>query len=346
MVSRKSQQQEIQALLARLEPELQQAFLDSITGIKANVNEALMVERLRQGDIEGAMNAVNLDVASYRPVSKAVEITYEAGGDVAAKIVPKVTANNGSTALFRFDIRHPTAADDLRNLSSNFITGDLLEPQRQAIRDALANGIAAGRAPRRTALDVVGRIDPITKQRTGGIIGLSGPQAGYVDSFTQRLLSGDPVEMKKVLEMGRRDKRFDATIRRAITEGKPLDLATVQKMASRYSDRLLLLRGETIARTETMTAFNKGQLAAMQQAINEGRVSASIVVKVWHAFLDEKTRFTHRLLNKKEVAFYDQFTTARGAHLMHPGDPSAPADEIVCCRCWMETKIDFFADLD
>jgi len=75
-------------------------------------------------------------------------------------------------------------------------------------------------------------------------------------------------------------------------------------------------------------------------------VSAAVVVKVWHAFIDERTRFTHRLLNKKAVGFYDKFVTARGAQLLHPGDPEGGADEIVCCRCWMETKIDFLADLD
>jgi hypothetical protein len=337
--------QEIRALLDKLEPELQAAFLDSISGIKSNVNEALIIARLKEGDIEGAMRAVNIDPAAYRAVGRSIENTFEAGGEVAAKAVPNVTATNGPTALFRFDVGHPTAAADLRRNSSGLITG-LVDDQRQAVREALANGIAAGRAPRRTALDIVGRIDPVTKRRTGGIIGLSSQQARYVDSFTQRLLSGDPDEINKVLDMGRRDKRFDAAIRKAIAAGQPLDLATVQKMAARYSDRLLQLRGETIARTETMTAFNKGQLSAMHQAISEGRVSASVVVKVWHAFLDERTRFTHRLLNKKEVGLNEQFVSAHGAHLDHPGDPNAPAEEIVNCRCWMETKIDFLADLD
>ena len=95
-----------------------------------------------------------------------------------------------------------------------------------------------------------------------------------------------------------------------------------------------------------MTAFNKGQMSAMQQAIDEGRVSADIVVKTWHAFLDERTRFTHRHLNKKTIGFYEKFKTLRGAELMHPGDPAGGANEIVNCRCWMETKIDFLADLD
>jgi hypothetical protein len=95
-----------------------------------------------------------------------------------------------------------------------------------------------------------------------------------------------------------------------------------------------------------MTAFNKGQMAAMQQAISQGRVSASVVVKIWNAFLDERTRFTHRTLNGTSVGFHENFVTARGAMLAYPGDPAGGVSEIACCRCWMTIDIDFLADLD
>lgn len=343
MARKPSAKQQIRKLLDDLEPTVQQAFFDSIDNLKSNVALNRIVERLEQQDIDGALRLLNIDPSAYRPLQKATEEVFESGGAQGAKKVPK--PSDAATATFRFDIRHPTAEQELREYSSTLVTR-ISEDQRQAIRDALAEGIAQGRAPRRTALDIVGRLDRITGRREGGIIGLSAPQAKYVENMRQRLLSGDKEELKKVLAMERRDKRFDRTIKEAIKTGKKLDQATVDRMTGRYADRLLLLRGETIARTETMTAFNKGQMSSMGQAIAEGRISAAIVMKVWHAFMDERTRFTHRLLNNTRVAFYDKFQTARGRFMAHPGDPEGGVEECACCRCWMEFVIDFLADLD
>jgi hypothetical protein len=343
MARKPSAKNQIRALLDELEPKVQQAFFDSIDNLKSNVELNRIIERLEQQDIDGAMRALNIDPAAYRPLQKATEDVFESGGNQGAKKVPKTP--EAATTTFRFDIRHPTAEQDLRQYSSTLVTR-ITEDQRQAVRDALADGIAQGRAPRRTALDIVGRLSSVTGRREGGIIGLSVPQAKYVENMRQRLLSGDKEELKKVLTMQRRDRRFDRTILAAINNGTKLDQATVDRMTMRYADRLLLLRGETIARTETMTAFNKGQMASMGQAIAEGRVAASLVVKIWHAFLDERTRFTHRILNNTSVAFYDKFQTARGRFMAHPGDPEGGVEECACCRCWMEFEIDFLADID
>lgn len=345
MAKRPSQRSHIRGLLDGLEPELRRAFEDSIDNLKAGVRLAEIVDRLEAKDIEGAIQTLGIEASTYRPLKKEVDETFEAGGNEAARRVPRVSEHNGSTALFRFDIEHPTAAQELRLYSSSLIT-NIVEDQRQAIRETLANGIAAGRAPRRTALDIVGRINRVTGRREGGIVGLTTPQARYVESMRLRLSSGDPKSLEKVFGMSRRDKRFDRTIMKAIETGQKIPVEMIERMTARYADGLLLLRGETIARTETMTAFNKGQMAAMQQAINEGRVSESLVVKVWHAFVDKRTRDTHLNLNQKQVGFKDLFQSISGAHMLHPGDPAGGPSEIVNCRCWMETKIDFLADID
>lgn len=354
-MARRPTSNHIRGIMDALEPSVREAFMQGVDNMRLNSGltrkeQSAMLDRLeeavRRQDLEEAARTLNLDPASFRQLNKSLSAVYEAGGDEAARKIPKVTENNGSTALFRFDVEHPTAAQELRLYSSNLITGQILPDQRQLIRDALANGIQQGRAPRRTALDLVGRINAVSGKREGGLIGLSSVQAQYVQTMRERLLSGDPAEMQKVFGLSRRDKRFDARIRAAIRDGKPLDEATVTRLTTRYSDRLLQLRGETIARTETMSAFNKGQMSSMQQAINEGRVSASVVVKEWHAFLDEKVRFTHRALNNTVVGFNDMFETARGAFMAYPGDFNGGAAECVNCRCWLNVKIDFLADLD
>ncbi len=109
--------------------------------------------------------------------------------------------------------------------------------------------------PRQTALDIVGRVSRTSNRREGGVIGLTAAQGQYVARARQELLSGEPDQLQRYLERGRRDKRFDRTILASIRDGKPINRETVDRIVGRYADRLLELRGEMLARTETMTAL-------------------------------------------------------------------------------------------
>ena len=61
-----------------------------------------------------------------------------------------------------------------------------------------------------------------------------------------------------------RDARFDSMIRRAIEKGEPLNQTDIERILARYSDRLLRFRGEVIARSEALAAFNTGRDLAMR----------------------------------------------------------------------------------
>lgn len=337
--------QRIQALIAKHEPAMQQAFMASVENLTSNLEVGRIVRMLERQDITGALQSLNIDESAFRPFDKAIAEAFEASGRARTNALPKIKQADGSTATIRFDVRHPTADAWLRTHSSELITG-IVQDQKMAIREVLAEGIAAGRAPRTTALNIVGRLSRATGRREGGIIGLTGQQERYVASMRARLASGDVDEMRKVLSMERRDKRFDRAIMSAISQGKKLDAEAITRMTGRYADRLLLLRGETIARTETMGALNQGQIESMNQLIGKGLVNRDVVVKVWHSVGDNKVRHTHHALNRKSVGIDQSFVSPSGALIAYPGDPKAPAAERVCCRCWMETKIDFFADLD
>lgn len=94
------------------------------------------------------------------------------------------------------------------------------------------------------------------------------------------LVSGDPTLIANYFTRVRRDKRFDAAIQAAIDAGKPIPADTVAKITGRYADRLLELRGETVGRTETLTALNSASTEAMQQAIDGGNVQQQVVTSV------------------------------------------------------------------
>lgn len=214
------------------------------------------------------------------------------------------------------------------------------------MRLALEAGQAEGRNPRATALDIVGRMDRATGQRVGGILGLNSAQTDAVIRARAELLSGDPAQMRNYLTRARRDKRFDRLVLKAIREGRPMGKADVDAITGRYKDRLLALRGETIARTETLAGLNAGKEEGIRQLIDSGKVQRSAVKKVWRATGDDRTRDSHMALNGTEIGIDEAFTSPlTGAQMMYPHDTSrgAPPSEVIGCRCFYEIKIDYFA---
>jgi len=203
-----------------------------------------------------------------------------------------------------------------------------------------------GRNPRATALDIVGRLNRATGMREGGILGLNAAQTDAVIRARAELLSGDPAMLRNYLARARRDKRFDRLVMKAIREGRPMGRADVDAITGRYKDRLLQLRGETIARTETLASLNAGKEEGIRQLIDSGKVQRSAVKKVWRATGDDRTRDSHMALNGEEVGIDAAFTSPlTGAQMMYPHDTSrgAPASETIGCRCFYEIKVDYFA---
>lgn len=323
-------------LLDEYEPKLQKAFLDAIADIKSQVVLKALVERLERGDVPGAIALLNIDAEAFGKLDLAFVEAYNAGGmGLAGEL--KLRDPDGQRIVFRFGVRNPEAEAWLREHSATLVTR-IVEDQRTAIRTALAEGLTQGQNPRTTALDVVGRVSRVTGKREGGIIGLTAPQERFVASARQELMSGD---LRAYLARERRDKRFDGTIRAAIKSGKPLDRGTVDRITGRYADRLLVLRGEMLSRTETMMALGKSRDDAMRQAITSGKVDAAFVTKTWRSAGDSRVRHTHRAMNGDQVGYFDGFQSPSGARLMFPGDPAAPISETSGCRCTVEYKVDY-----
>jgi len=154
--------------------------------------------------------------------------------------------------------------------------------------------------------------------------------------------------MKHYLTRGRRDKRFDRSVTKAIREGRPVDPEIAAKAMIAYERRLLQLRGETIGRVETMTSLQSAKHEAYRQAIAAGKVDAANITKKWRTAGDLRVRHTHQRMNGDVVKFNDPFVSPSGARLQYPMDRSlgAGADEIVGCRCDCDYKIDFYANLE
>lgn len=339
MAKRTTQTQQIEELLSKWDGAIRDAFLASIADIVDRAQLERIVSALENGDIEGAFRAVNLDSAAFLPLDTAIRQSFLDGGvATAAKIPLAVTADR---VAVRFDARNPTAEAWLANHSSQAVT-EIVDDQRIAIRTALAEGMTRGDNPRTTALNIVGRLNPQTGRREGGIVGLTSQMAGYVANARAELSSGDAKQMERYFSRERRDKRFDAVVRRAIKEGKPVDAATVTRLTSRYADRLLKLRGDTIGRTESMASLNQAQHQAYLQAVEKGTIGARSVRRTWSATRDNRTRDSHRKLNGETVGLNERFSNG----LMFPGDPAGDIGETANCRCHLLVRVDRFSNLE
>ncbi|MBV7522296.1 phage minor head protein [Ensifer sp. ENS12] len=327
-------------LLATYEPRLTAAFREAIDEIRSSIVLARVIERLERGDINGAVEAMQIESEAFSALEIALQEAFNAGGTNAVVELPKVTDPQGNRVIWRFGVRNPAAEAILRELSSTMVT-HITDDQRQGIRQALEAGLTRGANPRSTALDVVGRVNRVSKQREGGVIGLTRHQIAFIERARVNLASGDPELMKQYFELKTRDKRFDRTIVAAMREGKPITGDALSKVIGRLRDKNLLLRAEMLARTETMMALGSARDEAMRQQIESGKVQAQDVTPTWQTAGDNRVRHTHRSLNGQTVAFGETFVSPSGARLRYPGDPQAPISETSGCRCRLQYKIDY-----
>lgn len=329
--------------LDRLSPPIAEAFSAAFVSVRAQAQIGRLSELIAAGRLDDVAEELGINSARFADLTEQVRTVYAAGGREGVGELPVLRGPGGSRVRVNFDLRNQRAETWLRNESSRLVT-EIVADQRNAIRIAVSEGTLLGNGPRQTALDIVGRVGE-TGRRSGGIVGLTSQQTQFVTNAKADLLSGDAARMKGYFSRARRDKRFDGVVNRAIAEGKAVSAADVDKIAGRYADRLLQLRGETIARTEALAAFNEAREESFRQAVDTGLVRPKNVRKVWSATMDNRTREAHAAMNGMEVGIEDPFDSPTGARLLHPGDTSLGAgpEDVIACRCAVTYRIDQIA---
>lgn len=330
MAKRPSQRRLFRELAAKFGVEVAEAFMAAIRDLTRGVEFHRLEKAIRRGDLEDAIAALHIDRAAFHPLEAKLVEAFTAGGQGAVASMPAAVSIG-----FRFDPGNQRAAAINREMAGTLITR-LTQGEIDQARAFLADGMARGAGPRSVALDLVGRLNRATGQRTGGIIGLSNPQRAYVITARSELMSDNPALLRNYLTRGRRDRRYDRFVTAAIRDGKKIDAATAREMTRAYSARLLKLRGEVIARTEGLPAIRAAKHEAYQQLVDDGRIDASDIRRTWHTSTDGRQRDTHDAMNTQVVEGLDGvFTSPSGAQFRYPGDTSlgAGAAEVVACRC-------------
>jgi SPP1 gp7 family putative phage head morphogenesis protein len=117
------------------------------------------------------------------------------------------------------------------------------------------------------------------------------------------------------------------SIQEAVKEG--LSRGETLKAISERIDATYQLANDTrstrIAQTEIVSASNAGSMEALKQL--------GVEEKEWISSRDSRVRETHESLDGDVVPRDQKFVSSSGAALAFPGDPDAPPEEVINCRC-------------
>lgn len=337
----------IDALIKLMEPELQEIFLEVMQDVVDRASLQDMIAAIQLNNPEALFRATGMTPAALEPFIDKIEEIYKQAGNITASTFPSVIRSAAGVVVFRFQMRNLQAENDIRTNSSRLINA-LTEEARQNVRTTLERGLVDGRNPRSVALDIVGRVDPKTRKRVGGIIGLTTRQERWISNARQYITSGD----EKYFNLNLRDKRFDSQIQKYFDQGKKPPNDLIERSLISYKNKALRYRSEVISRTETIQSINRAEYRTYMQAVQEGAINQERVKRYWDSTMDGRTRFTHKELERKTrkepIGLDEPFISESGDRLMHPGDTSlgASAKEVVQCRCRVRYKVDRFSDVE
>lgn len=347
-MTRRRLPKDVREALAKLEPQVEAAFLAAIGDIRRTVDVGLVTRLIEGGDIEGAIRAMRFEASLFGPIDRALEESYRGGGIAAIKGLPVIRDPfDGGRVALGFDARSPRAERWARDTSSRLIVG-IVEDQRTMAREAIRQGLEAGRGPRSTALDIVGRVNKVTGRREGGLLGLDGPRADRLRIVGDGMQTPEGVRglviKRKDGTLVMRYKVNSATetrILRAYKAGGAVPEPDRVLSMKQYSNQLLRDRGETIARTETITAYRAGRHDGFAQLVDSGVIRDDQIERVWSATGGPRTRDTHEGMNGETVTGIDTPWNVNGSQMLYPGDTSmgAAAEETINCRCFETVRI-------
>lgn len=331
MANRRRLQNRLAELLKQYDSSIQKAFLDAIRARSTTINMADLTAAIEARDIERAIRLAGITRGDLFQFDATISSAYAAGGQTIVAAAPAFAVS------FGFDGRATRAEAWARGHVGGLVT-EIIDDQVQMLRETIGNQIANGVNPRKAAIEIAGEV--VGNARQGGYIGLSRPQAGYLRNAREELATLDAHYFTRKL----RDRRFDSLVSKAIREGKPLSGVDINRIAARYSDKMLKHRADVIARTESITALRAGRREGMEQAIEAGAVKGDSVKRAWDATLDSRTRPDHQAMHRVQVdGMSEAYTLPDGSRMMYPGDTSlgAAADQTIQCRCYEEMIVDW-----
>jgi len=206
-------------------------------------------------------------------------------------------------ALLGVKIRYDLTSERLRDLirsNRQTLTQRIVAAQRDAINSSVVDAYTGGRD---VAKEIIGAI---------GLSGASNRAVGnYRESLKRQSKSGD----------------------------SPMSEDEMGRMVEAYRNKMRKNRAETVAYTTAARVFSESQQLAVDEAVEQGVLDPSKVLRVWNRVADDRVRDAHNVMNGQTATMDGVFTDGVGNKLRYPGDPQAPPETTVNCRCWLSLKI-------
>lgn len=310
-----------------LEAHFQRAFRRYVEGLRNSPTLAEAAALARDDEVEGLMEHFHpfIERLGEERRRMAAHATVATRKELRRKLVGKAEGDDGetdgagdltSTVGLSFDPELVAAAAMMEGQPLDFIA-EFTDSQREAVRTAITRALRTGKGTQAVA------------RAFRNAIGLTAFQQDAVDNYRDLLEANSAAALDRVL----RDRRFDPGLVRALDADEPLSAARIDVMVDRYAERYLAMRAETIARTETTRVLNQARQETTEKVIEESGIPEDEVVRTWAATDDARTRDTHAAMDGQERGLNEAFESPSGATLMFPGDPDAPPEETINCRC-------------
>ena len=303
----------LRALISKWETRLQNSFTQMLTRIKDTQTLDELAALIEANQFERAFVTARAHAGTFANQVNAAYLDSAVEGQT-------FLLNHG--IVVDFGGAHPRAVNAMATRKLRLVNGFMRQTE-DSIRQVMTRGVQEGLNPRATA------------RLFRDSIGLTPRQEQYVANYEQQLRELDGRALNRKL----RDGRFDRSVKRAIANDKPLADKQISKMTERYRQRWVKFRAETIARTETLPAVHEGNREVYDQALEQGSINAEELEREWHTSIDGRQRDSHDHVNGSIVGHEELYETGAGNLLAYPGDPSAPDEDVVMCRCAESTRI-------
>lgn len=303
---------EIDKLVRSVENKLKRSFREMVRSIRDENSVGELAEKIARGDLGTLIEGVDVAVDKF-----ATEIStgYVKAGQKAARWL-----NERVPSSVKFNITSDDAIGWMQDAQES-ITRSLLAEQQEVARSVVASGRARGLSDRAIAEEV---------QRS---IGLNREQLKHVESYRDALTNGN---YANAINRQLADARSARSLRAAAQGKQALTPEKIDALVRRYTDNWIRLRSETIGLTQAQGAVHAGVEEMFVQAIEAGDVDEEQIVRVWITRNDARVRHSHKTMHGQRRSFAAPFKSGKGNLLQYPGDPSAPASEVVHCRCLLK----------
>lgn len=129
------------------------------------------------------------------------------------------------------------------------------------------------------------------------------------------------------------DKRITSVINKILKEGKGTKEIARALDKQFYGNRSSAFR---TALTETTRVQARGRIDAMAEAEKHGLKFK----KIWrHGAFVKRPREHHIEMDGQERDLDEMFDSPLGPKLIAPGDPNAPASEVISCHCFLDERL-------